>query len=176
MARNTVVQKFLATGIEWLYMADTDTMWDSRTIPKLLSNNKAAVSGLVMQVGEPPFPLMFRRIADFGFKGAGVFQQIHDYTNGELLQVDAVGAGSLLVHRDAFLAIAKQMPRFVAQWFEQESVGDNLITEDFTFCIRLAKAGIPMYVDTGATIGHLKTVVLRALPRAWQPLPRPGLG
>jgi GT2 family glycosyltransferase len=161
-ARNNLVRKFLDSDIEWLYMADTDTVFAPNVISMLLLNAESGcqiVSGLINVDGRPPFPMMYRRIADTA-AGFGMFQSIAEWKHGECLEVDAVGAGCLLVHRDVYLEIEKRYPNRAAPWFEYTIMAGMLIGEDMTFCWRAADCGFKIYTDTSTRVGHIKPRVI----------------
>jgi GT2 family glycosyltransferase len=157
--RNRLVRAFLDSGRDWLYMCDTDTVFAPNVIERLTSFGKQAISGLMYVNGQSPFPMMYRRIADTA-TAFGMFQSIADWPFGECIQVDAVGAGALLVHRDVYLEIEKRFPNPASQWFQCMPMGNIMIGEDITFCMRLADAGFSLFVDTATRVGHLKTRVI----------------
>ncbi len=67
-----------------------------------------------------------------------------------LVQVDAVGAASLLIAREVF-------ERLPAPWWEFVYHGEHkkLIGEDIWFCARCKEQGIGVFVDTTTTSPHL---------------------
>jgi hypothetical protein len=161
-ARNNLVRKFLATDLEWLYMADTDTVFAPNVMSRLMLNAESGcqiISGLINVDGRPPFPMMYRRIADTAV-GFGMFQSIAEWKHGECLEVDAVGAGCLLVHRDAYLQIEKHFPDRAAPWFDYAIMSGMRIGEDIMFCIRAKDAGLKIYTDTSTRVGHIKPRVI----------------
>jgi hypothetical protein len=167
-ARNDLVRAFLGTGREWLYMADTDTIFPPNVITRLLKrtdNDHMIISGLLYANGRPPFPMMYKRIADSG-NGAFMFQVIAEWEPKSLVRVDGTGAGCILVHRDVYLTIEKKFPRRASVWYEYTTMGSATIGEDFTFIMRAADAGFETYVDTAVRVGHIKSrVILCWLPR-----------
>jgi hypothetical protein len=161
-ARNNLVRKFLDSDIEWLYMADTDTVFAPNVISRLMLNAESGcqiISGLINVDGQPPFPMMYRRIADTA-AGHGMFQAINEWKHGECLEVDAVGAGCLLVHRDVYLQIEKHFPDRAAPWFDYAIMSGMRIGEDIMFSVRAADTGFKMYVDTSTRVGHIKPKVI----------------
>jgi GT2 family glycosyltransferase len=161
-ARNNLVRKFLDSGLEWLYMADTDTVFAPNVISRLMLHAESGcsiISGLINVDGRPPFPMMYRRIADTA-AGLGMFQSIAEWKHSECLEVDAVGAGCLLVHRDAYLQIEKRFPDRAAPWFDYAIISGMRIGEDIMFCIRAKDAGLKIYTDTSTRVGHIKPRVI----------------
>jgi hypothetical protein len=161
-ARNNLVRKFLATDLEWLYMADTDTVFAPNVISRLLMHADEyhkIISGLIYVDGRPPFPMMYRRIADTA-ADFGMFQSIAEWKPEALIKVDAVGAGCLLVHRDAYLEIEKRHPNRAAPWFDYSIMAGMRIGEDMMFCIRAMDAGLQIHTDTSTRVGHIKPRVI----------------
>jgi len=158
-ARNKLVGQFLESSSEWLYMADTDTVFNRNTIERLLKHNALIIGGLVYINDLPKHPSMFRRLPD-DENGTPVYYSITDYELGEVVDVDATGAGCLLVHRSVFEAIREKLPNKAAQWFQEVPMGDSLAGEDVTFCIRAISLGYNICVDTSVNIGHLKTHII----------------
>jgi hypothetical protein len=160
-ARNKVVRRFLDSGRDWLYMTDTDTVFKADTIERLSARGKQVISALVYVAGETPFPMMFQRIADIG-SGIGAFHLPPEWMRAAwdrgadgCLQVDAVGAGCLLVHRDVYLEVEKSL-QLPIPWYQETSMGNMVVGEDFTFCMRLAECGYEIFVDTDVRVGHMK--------------------
>jgi GT2 family glycosyltransferase len=161
--RNDLVRNFLATGREWLYMCDTDTVFAPNVISRLLaqsSPDRQVISGLVYCDGRPPSPMMYRRVADVAI-GVGMFQSIAEWEPESCIRIDATGAGALLVHRDVYLEIEKRFPAYkMSQWFEYVHLAGVHLGEDFTFCIRADDAGFEIVCDTSTRVGHIKPRVI----------------
>jgi GT2 family glycosyltransferase len=168
-ARDDLVKVFLSTGREWLYMADTDTIFTPNVISRLLrraDDDHMVINGLVYANGHPPFPMMYERVADTSSGSLGVYRMISEWEPKSLVRVDGTGAGSLLVHRDVFLEIEKRFPRPSSIWFEYTPMGTFTIGEDFTFFMRAMEAGFKVWVDTSVRVGHIKSrVILCYQPR-----------
>jgi len=157
--RNMVVDKFLETRHEWLFMVDTDTVFRRDTISALLGRDKDIISGLIQINNTPKNPSMFNRLHDDP-AGTPVYYSITDYPPGECIQVDAVGASCLLAHRSVYEDIAQELPNKAAQWFQEVQQGNELVGEDITFCQRALKIGYEIYVDTAVPVGHIKTHII----------------
>lgn len=159
-ARNFLVDRFLASDREWFLSVDTDVILPECVVSRLLTRGQPLISALIYVNAKPPFPQVYRRIADFGFGGFGVYLVYQDFEPGELVEADATGAGCLLVHRDVFEAIPKRKP---FRWFQHEQRGEDLFGEDVVFCERAKLAGFQLYIDTAVKAGHIKPhIILRA--------------
>jgi hypothetical protein len=160
--RNDLVRKFLNSGRQWLYMADTDTVFAPNVISRLLmhgTDTRRIITALVYCDGRPPHPMMYHRVADMA-AGIGMFQAIPEWPRDELIRIDATGAGALLVHRDVYLEIEKRLPNRATTWFEYTNFSGMQIGEDFTFCMRAAECGFEIYADTSTRVGHIKPRVI----------------
>src|SRR5208283_5741689 len=67
-----------------------------------------------------------------------------NYPRDRLVEVDACGAGFLLISREALLKIG-------APWFQQTQA----YGEDFFFCAKAASVGLKVYVDTRVKCLHM---------------------
>lgn len=152
-ARNLAVERFLASDAEWLWTLDADIGFPVYTLDNLLSHGEdfKVVSGLYSTVlehgsdgkGAPDFwtklPLAVKKNENGGYR------QYPEY-NG-FMEVDAVGAGCLLVHREVFEKIG-------GDWYTcRDGLG-----EDFSFCSRAQEAGYRILCDTTIPLTHHKSV------------------
>ena len=79
----------------------------------------------------------------------------------------ATGAAFLLIHRSALKAMAERNFNEAFPFFQETQNGDKPVSEDLTFCLRLASLGIPVHVHSGVKIGHHKTyVITEVVPRS----------
>lgn len=157
-ARNAAVEVFLRSDAEWLWTLDTDIGFPPGSMCQLLdysNEDYRVMSGFYKTVLETgtlyedgsvswkEFPLVLREVED------GRFRPYDKYAGA--MEVDAVGAGCLLVHRDVFQAIGTK------GWFDCiPGYG-----EDISFCIRARKAGYKILCDTELQLSHHKAVWLR---------------
>lgn len=156
-ARNAAVKHLLSSDAEWLWTLDTDIGFPAGCLARLLAHTGThrIVSGLYYTVlergddgmGAPsdwrPLPLAMKRV------GNG-FQEYGGYTDG-LMEVDGVGAGCLLVHRDVFTSIGDD------GWYDLLGTWG----EDFSFCVRAADAGHKILCDPTIPLTHHKQIWLR---------------
>ena len=162
--RNMVVSGFLEDhDAPWLFMADTDMSLPWDTIDRLVAaadpSERPVVGGLCFTenpVGAP-LPTLYELVeAD----GRLVFARYESWPDDGLVRVTATGAACLLIHRDALETVGKSSGCPAAPWFRESVVGESLVGEDLTFCLRLGAAGIPVHVATGVKAGHMKTTML----------------
>lgn len=180
-ARNTLVKQFLALDDqpEWLLFLDDDQLYP----PNLLEHLMLAVeqverttkqSCLVM--GVPVWRLEGKATDDvrsmhnaFTFADDGAqFVPMDDLPENAVVQVAAIGAGCLMVHR-----VALEMARDASAqagfgdtecWFRhiQWPINEG---EDVYFCRLLAAARVPIFVTT--TPGYLEHIKQIRLDRAY---------
>lgn len=160
--RNRVVKQFLETGKEWLLFVDDDMIFDSKSIEKLYSvvdKEKAPIVGA----------LYFAR-ANIG-PSAKIIPVWMNELEGEqyhsverlnwlgLQQVDIVGTGFMMIHRDVFIKMAEKFKDDWA-WFGHDERNGIRLGEDVTFCKRAKELGYPIYGYPELCIGHLKSTIL----------------
>lgn len=170
--RNEVVLKFLdSTDGEWLWMVDTDMGFAADVVERLMKAAdpvaKPVVGGLAFCLrGDGHGPLYSERFmiaptlysyADTGDEIG--FRNVAAYPVDEVVPVSGTGAACLLMHRGALETVRKQQGEI---WFNPitHPTGDHgrprTFSEDLSFCVRLAKANIPVHVDTSAKTTHHK--------------------
>jgi GT2 family glycosyltransferase len=145
-ARNSLVFGFMESSeSNWLWMIDTDMMFAADTLDRLVKSadaqHRPIIGGLYYRTGdgEGPVPVVFPS---------------HGLPDG-LTCVDAVGAGCLLVHRNAFARIAERYEP-PAPWFF-ETIEDGIYYgEDVTFCRRAQRVRLPVYLNADVRVGHVK--------------------
>lgn len=145
--RNNLVVQALREHCTMLLMMDTDQVYPSNTIPKLLSHEKDVVAVNVHR-RYPPFDSILYR------GELGNYHHVPDDEcfSGELIEIDATGCGCVLFNTDVFLDIPYP-------WFEHYRLGDGrVVGEDIDFCSKLKDSGYEIYADTSIEVGHLSTL------------------
>lgn len=171
-ARNEAVQQFVDGDTDWLWWIDTDMGFAPDTVDRLMASadpvERPVVGALAFSQREveldgmggyrcEPCPTLFRwaEVAD----GRSGFTAWTDYPSNQLVQVAGTGAACILIHRTVFEKVAAEHG---SNWYSRmvnPSTG-QLISEDLSFCARVAAAGIPVHVDTGVKTSHLKPIWL----------------
>lgn len=168
-ARNSVVRRFLdETDADWLWIIDSDMVWQPDALEQLLHNadpvERPLVGGLCFgqkapmedpSLGMAPFPTLF-----FMNEEAQTFMS-WEYPENQLYPVDATGAAFLLVHR-GLLEIMRERYADKAPfiWFSEEVYRGKHFSEDIVFCLRAKAVGSPVLVHTGVKVGHVKPRIL----------------
>lgn len=100
--RVAVSDGFLASEAEWIFWVDDDTVLPRGALSHLLGLKREFVSGLYFIPAEPYNPVAYIRNHD------GTYSAFYDYPPGSLVEVDSIGFGCCLVHKDVFLKIKKE--------------------------------------------------------------------
>lgn len=153
--RNVIVREFLKhTDAEYLLMLDTDMVFSAEVPERLMSWGLPIVGALCFSEDDSgkAFPVIYKEVDGRPHRESHVPTDVR-------LDVAATGAACLLVRRDALLTIGSACPP-PHPWFEETTHGDWELGEDVTFCLRARANGIPVVVDTGCPIGHVKSRVI----------------
>jgi hypothetical protein len=105
--RNRIAKTFLEeTTAEWLFFMDTDNEIPTGGIRRLLDVDRTIVSGAYYLKASPFTPVAYWRQAD------GRYRPVSNFVKGEILEVDMVGLGCILIHRSVFESIARNYVPF----------------------------------------------------------------
>lgn len=149
-ARNTACQHCLAGGFDWMFFLDSDVIPPRDTVLRLIAHNKPIISGMYCRRSPPHgVPVMIRH-----------GQWVTNFRPGEIVEVDLVGAGCLLIHRTVLESLPHSRPG--KPWFDWrvDLMGIDpegcALSEDFVFCKNVReKLGIPILVDTSIRCRHV---------------------
>jgi hypothetical protein len=164
-SRNLLVKTFLdQTDAAWLLMMDSDERLELDTWDKLINGahdkDRPVLSALVFaaffddDVSLRPIPTIYRDLP-----GSGL-QAMDDYPIDQIIKVDAVGTGCLLIHRSILLELQEKSTENQGKdwsWFVDGAIAGRWFGEDLLFCKRLASLNIPIHAHTGAICAHNKT-------------------
>lgn len=161
--RNMVVEAFLATDNEWLWFVDSDIGVEVDTLYMLLDTadpaHRPVVSGIYpMLLNEGQRPSIFYRGMDEQRQKITMIP-FDTIPEDEVITVDGVGAGCLLLHRSLLEAMRNVFPP-QKPWFDMGTFDEVPYGEDFTFCMRVKQMGYDITVNTHALVSHQKEVRL----------------
>jgi len=141
-ARNMAVKEFLADKQNThLLFIDSDMVVPEQAIPIMLNHNKLVVSGWYLSRTGNQKPMVFNQ-TKYGWASLTVEDIINNPKR--LMQVDAVGAGLLLISRQVFEILNTDEPFMESTGMQH----GNLFTgEDLYFCNKLHEHEIPLYID-----------------------------
>ena len=158
--RDTLAEKALALGAEYMMCFDDDTVPPSHAIMSLwyvLSQNpKAAVAGgIYCTKSETPEPIVYKTLGDGAF---------WNWTLGDIFPCAGIGAGCMMVR----LSALKDIPK---PWFKdqlgnsdrrKEKIGDlemdvvsEIMTDDLYFCRKVTDAGYEILAHGGILPLHI---------------------
>jgi GT2 family glycosyltransferase len=123
---------------------------------EMTENGKDICSGVYFQWDKDKLiPLVYKKSKnDFNEE----YKTFNETSNEELVEVDGVGAGCLLIHRKVFEAIEK--PYFL---FEYNKDGIISLGEDFYFCNKAQEVGFKIWIDRRMVCSHFKIVDLKEI-------------
>jgi hypothetical protein len=168
-SRNGAVSRYLAgSDAEWFWWLDTDMTFEPDTLERLLEHADAEkapiVGGLCFSVDHQTF---FPTLYDFAqIDGKNEVVRYSEWPPNAMFQIAATGTACLLVHRTVFERMAAvdpaEVPGFstVYPWFQEREFMGKAVGEDITFCWRAGILEIPVYVNTGVHIGHVKDYLI----------------
>ena len=140
-ARNMLVQAAMKDpSYTHLLMIDDDMTFEPDFGLRLLEHDVDVVGGLAFKRRPDYTPCVFRKKEDDKYYPIipEVFQE-----------VDIVGSGGILINMEAF----KKIPY---PWFTTYYDKDNQhFSVDFDFCMKAKKAGLKVFVDPEAEMGHI---------------------
>lgn len=158
MNRNMIVHQAFRDYplFDYLLMLDSDVLWPENVLERLqgYDHDAAVVTGLC-------FSTNWRRSVPLAqtakFDGTGfipiAYKEVERMVeNPSLYKVDAAGMGCTAIRRDVFEKLAEDRPA----WFEfTKSPSGIEIFEDIGFCMKAAKAGYSIWVDSAVVYKHV---------------------
>ena len=141
--RNEVTEKALQSGAEWIWYVDDDQMFAPDALTRLLSRRLDIVSGIYLQRSAPFYPHMYHR----GDK-QGVYPRMLESGDSGLVELEAVGAGCLLVKTKVLRALDRPFWRL-------GQIRSDVWGDDLDFCNRVRAAGFKVWCDLDVRVGHI---------------------
>lgn len=164
--RNRVAQKFLDdTDCEWLFMVDSDMGFGPSTVDDLIAAadpvERPVVGGLCFALrADGPGEHYGRKyivvptLYEFGEDNEGIgFRSILDYPRDQMVRVAGTGAACVIMHRSALVKLREKLGD---HWYDPVTYKGITFSEDLSFCIQLAAAGSPLWVNTAVRTEHYK--------------------
>lgn len=147
--RNELAKDFLG---DWLLMLDTDHVFAPDLLERMLrtckKNNFLFLSGIYQYKFPPHAP-----VANY-WRDDGTLQPLLDWNRERVtLNAGAVGGGCMLIYREVFDRIHKEL---------REEPFDLVggLSEDYSFCERLKRLNIPVTLATTIQCHHVIPTVL----------------
>lgn len=170
--RNGIVKKFLAYGdADWLWFVDTDMVFEPDTLERLLQYadpvEAPIVGGLCFAFDEGRIvPTLYDLVGEADNPQVVRYQQ---WKPDAMMQVAATGTGCILIHKSALEKVRDFVPpnrpgqvgfNPAFPWFQEVDHDGQPVGEDITFCWRAGICDVPVYVNTGVHVGHVKEQML----------------
>lgn len=144
MGRNQLVEEMEG---DWLLQVDTDHVWAPDMLIRLLNLQKrfdAPVISAIYQYKHPPHG----PVAAF-WTGDKTLTPLAEWDRtADIIPVGAVGGGALLVKKEVFKRIKSELNEMPFQITEG-------LSEDYSFCRRCRKLGIPIHLAPQVETHHL---------------------
>ena len=149
--RNDLILKAMTCDCTHIWMTDTDQVYPQNVLMRLLSHDVDIVAAKVHKRYPPYDPILLRGTLDH-------FDVVPDEEwskdDGQLVEVDATGFGSVLINMEVFEKIDRP-------WFQFDMYNNqNPIGEDIGFYTKAKAAGYRVFVDCSIKIGHLVRLVV----------------
>lgn len=145
-ARNKAVAEFLASECEKLLFVDSDIIVNEMAFDLLAASKRQVVSGVYNKKS-----LAVREVELYSVEGNQWHKVTPDEVKEEEMPVAACGFGMVMLCRDAVKKVVAQAKGFPFRFVH----GVRSVSEDIFFCNELSKAGISVYAEGAAKVGHV---------------------
>ena len=144
-ARNNGVEIARGFGADYIFFLDSDMLFPSTALFRLLLHRKDIVGATYT-----------KRVAPFEILGTKLAEQ-PAVLSGDLLEMQRIPTGCLLIKMDVFEKLSKPYFRF-----DVDAQG-SIVGEDYVFCDRAREAGFRIWCDAvmSREIGHIGQSVHR---------------
>jgi hypothetical protein len=166
IGRNRMVDTFrtnpLYTHCDRLLFVDSDIGFDPAHIQTLVDDDLPIVSGVyhsLFDQGIRPVVYTWTTNKD-DLKVMTPIEQWGRPEGENLVPVDGVGTGFLMIHRNVFERFLDEY-QAPSAWFGNDILGRVQLGEDLAFCVRATNLGIPVVVDRRVHVSHSKGIVLQ---------------
>ena len=148
-ARNKLAKRAVEMGAEYTMWFDSDMIFQPDTMIRLLEHKDEGgiISGVYFRRSPPYTPVVFAK-CNIRERSWADLEEIPT----ELVEVEGVGFGCVLVSTDVLMSIAAKDWR----WFEPlKGFG-----EDLSFCWRARECGYKIILDPSVKCGHVGNIVV----------------
>ena len=145
-ARDKIAMDALASKVDWVMWLDSDIIYPSNVISKLMAHNKDMCTGLYFK-RTPPYTPCIYKLED------GKLKSYTDYPEGKLFNVEAAGFGCMLMKASV---IQRVYDKFGGCFFPVNGVGG----EDLSFIRRAKEVGVEVCCDSSVLCGHIGRQVI----------------
>lgn len=171
LSRNILAAQGLKEKAEWIFYLDSDIIPPLNVIPRLLAHNLPIISGLYWRRYENLQPCIYK-LGEDGLPKSLTDDEV-SMAGSQLMEVDGVGAGCLLMHSSVFEKLKPTVEQFDLQdpvtkevltcskFFEYLVHHNVNLSEDIVMSSRVRGLGYKVFCDLGIKCGHLTTVMVK---------------
>jgi hypothetical protein len=160
-ASNAIVNDFLMTDKDSLFFVDDDMAFDGMALEKLRNNPDTydydIVFGFCTHRTWPPKPVIMKlrepQPNEPKSLDGDLFDLVHDFDDGDIIPVDAVGLAFTIIKRHVFEAMLHPKYGFQHTYWFDYGIGKE--SDDISFCRHARELGFTMAVDTNVKISHI---------------------
>ena len=152
VARNLLVEKSMGVG-DYIMFFDDDVLPPMNAITKLISHDKDIITGLYFAKQQPHFPQIFTKNKEVTER----YDSVENYAKDSLIEIDACGAGCLLIKTEVFKKLKKPYFQYIPKGENNPRKG-----EDFYFCEKAKEAGYKIWCDTSIQCKHIGNYYINA--------------
>ena len=155
-ARNQGLATAIGGGYNWLAFLDSDTLPPPDWIPRLLAAQRDFISGLYFRKSPPYDPAAANyEIVDGDLRA----KKLPPYQPGEIMPVDFIPTGALMISRRCIEAMLAKYPRPFEWGLDIARVpGDDgllpSVSEDYMYSWRAKGLGFQPWLHTGVMCAH----------------------
>lgn len=170
LSRNILTALALKDKCEWIFFLDTDIIPPLDVIPRLITHNLPIVTGLYWRRYDKLEPCIYKMPA----AGVPVPFDNSELQHGNLLiEVEACGAGCMLIHSSVFEKMIPTVEEFdisepvtgkkltCHKWWEYIVHSNVNLSEDIVLASRVKGLGYKIYADISLRCGHLTNVMVK---------------
>lgn len=148
---------------DWLFLVDGDMVFPPDTLQRLVTVGEQCELDVVSGLYTQPHGWTEASMVDWTEKCPWI--PITGLERDRVYEVDAVGAGCVVIRREMLRDIYEAFPR-INPWVEQTGKHPNFdrsisIAEDYGFCLKVKECGGRNGTTTFTDVGHRKLLTIR---------------
>jgi hypothetical protein len=148
-ARNNLIEQFLESDAEYLFLVDADMGVPREGLKTLVEHDLPIVGAFCFRRDPPYEPTLMIKTNQKINEQTYLYENMRDYPDG-LMEVHATGGACLLIKREV-------LEKVTSPWFYEL---DGVKSEDIYFCEKVREAGYKIYVDTTVKTSHATDLVI----------------
>lgn len=156
--RNEILKIALETGMDYILWLDTDMLYPTNIVEKLLKADKDIIGCLYFKRAIPftPVGAYKSKKKEFSYNPLDPKSLPAD----SVIEVDGLGFGGMMVKTEVYRKMGDDMWANYGEEYHIPLGGGNHLTHDFYFCRKAQEHGIHIHLHTGIKPGHLTEFVV----------------